>query len=292
MTTRRPLAALAAFLLLALSASALVMQAREKIPDHEFERETVVDDEGLKQWAPYDVTCPQCKAVGEIECPLCKDRDMPNCPECGGDDRAVCRICAGAKRLPDPMVEIICPYCRGAGIYPCYQCWGRGEFGVSAADGSSRTEPCRGCDEKGYWECLPCEGTRLVQTVEVGRDTLPEADLDDTKELREELQELLTKNEEFEHDERHRKTAKLLEQFWKRPARKTFPVLDPVMELFEEVRKGFRLSASGYEGFEGRLTHLFYTFQDRVTWHLRHQILVLDKEIERKEHNQQVLEEK
>jgi uncharacterized membrane protein len=286
MNPYRTLCALAALVLLVVGSS-FALQAREKIPDHSFERETVVDEQGLQQWAPWDEVCPQCKAVKEIECPLCKDRDVPNCMECGGDQRAVCRVCAGSGRYPDPMEKIMCPYCRGAAIYPCAQCWGAGSFGVTEANGNSRREKCRGCKERGGYDCVPCEGTRVIETVKIKKKPLAEASLEALKEKREALEEVLEVVENFEHGKNHRKTDKAFSAALKKPA-KEFPVIKPMLELFEEVYKGFVKAGTGYEGFDGKITHQFYIFQDRLTWHLRHQILVLDKEIARAEFNESV----
>lgn len=288
MPLRRILTPLLALVLLVVAASALATQAREKIPDHQFDREVVVDEDGLQQWAPWDIVCPTCKAVKEIDCPLCAERDVPNCIECGGDKRAVCRTCAGTARYPDPMVEIVCPYCRGAAVYPCAQCWGKGSFGVT---GNARDEKCRACDQKGGYECEPCDGTRRVQTVQFKKKPLAEADLDDLRELRDELKEVLANLEGFEHDKNHRKTDKAFQSLLKKNA-KAFPVLKPVGSMFSEVYKGFVKVGVQYEGFEGKVTHQFYIFQDRAVWHLRHQILVLDKEIARAEFNEAVTAEK
>ena len=65
MTLTRTFFSLIAMVLLGLGSFALQPQSRDKIPDHAFERETVIDEQGLQQWAPWDVTCPQCKAVKE-----------------------------------------------------------------------------------------------------------------------------------------------------------------------------------------------------------------------------------
>lgn len=286
MNPYRTFCALAALCLLVLGSS-FALQAREKIPDHSFERETVVDEQGLQQWAPWDVVCPQCKAVKEIECPMCKDRDMPHCIECGGDQRAVCRTCAGTGRYPDPMVEIMCPYCRGAAVYPCAQCWGAGTFGVTEANGNSRTEKCRGCKERGGYDCAPCEGKRVVQTITIKKKPLAEASPDALKEKREALKEVLEVIENFEHGKNHRKTEKAFASELKKPT-KEFPIIKPMLELFDEVYSGFVKAGVGFEGFDGKITHQFYIFQDRLTWHLRHQILVLDKEIARAEFNESV----
>lgn len=282
----RTLTALAALVLIVVGSS-FALQAREKIPDHSFDRETVLDDKGLQQWTPWDEVCPQCKAVKEIECPMCKDRDMDHCLECGGKKRTVCHTCAGTGRYPDPMVQIMCPYCRGAAVYPCAQCWGAGSFGVTEANGDSRREKCRGCKETGGWACAPCDGTRVIKTITIKKKPLAEVSLADLKEERTTLKDVLAKVEAFTPEENYRKTEKAFTTTLKKPS-KDFPTIKPMLEVFEEVYKGFVKVGISYEGFEGKITHQFYIFQDRLTWHLRHQILVLDKEIARAEFNESV----
>lgn len=291
MKLHRNLGLLVPLLILILSAASLAMQAREKIPDHVFVRETVIDEEGLQQWAPWEVKCPQCRGVKEIDCPLCVDRDSPNCIECGGDKKAVCRVCVGKGELPDPVIHIACAYCRGAGVYPCAHCLGAGTFSVREQDDSVRIEKCRGCKEHGGFECTPCGGTRLLPAISIKKNPLAEAEIEDMQDTREVLVETLAVLEKFKHDSSHRKTEKALQKLLKDPS-KTYPVLKDMLALLEEVHKAFSKSGSGYENYDGKLTHQFYIFQDRTVWLLRHQILLLDKEIARAEFNAAVLEAK
>ena len=199
-------------------------------------------------------------------------------------------MCTGTARVPDPVVEIACPYCRGIGYYPCAQCWGAGSFPVNQEDGSVKDEKCRGCKEVGGFECMPCEGTRRLPAITVKKKPIAEAKLKDVKATRDELKELLAKLEAFEHESSARKTEKSLNQLFKKHT-KTFPVSKPMLEMFEEVHKAFSKSASGYQGYDDKLARQFFIFQDRTTWLLRHQILLLDKEIARAEFNEAVLAE-
>jgi hypothetical protein len=288
--TTGPLAALLLLPLLVLLTAAFAQQAREKIPDHRFERATVIDAEGLKQWAPWEQPCSVCKKVKQIDCPLCEGRESPNCIECGGDKRAVCRACAGTAKHPDPVVEIICAYCRGAGVYPCPQCWGAGFFKVANPDGSAKKLKCRGCKERGGFDCTPCDGTRLLQAVTVKRKPLGEAKLKDMRALREDLKETLDLIGEFRFERSHRKTEKSLQKLFKGPS-KSFPVLADMLELLATVHKGYAKVGTGYESFSANLTHQFYIFIDRTVWLLRNQILLVDMEIARAEFNAAVLEE-
>jgi len=280
----------ATLMLLTLVASALTLQSRDKIPDHEFERETVVDDAGLKQWAPWDMTCPQCKGVKEIPCYVCGDTAREHCIICGGDQKSVCSMCTGTARVPDPVVEVACPFCRGIGVYPCAQCWGAGSFPVNQADGSVKDEKCRGCKELGGFDCLPCGGTRRLASPTVKKKLLAEAAIKDRKAVRASLAKLLASLETFEHGSSARKTEKALGQLFKKYA-KVFPVSKDMLELFAVVHKAFSKSASGYQGYDDNLARQFYIFQDRTTWLLRHQIFLLDVEIARAEFNESVLAE-
>lgn len=291
MTDYRTLGPLCLVALLTMSALVPRPQTRDKIPPHEFERETVLDDAGLQQWAPLeDAPCAMCKGTKEIPCYVCGETAREHCLVCGGDQRSVCSMCTGTARAPDPIVEVSCPYCRGIGVYPCAQCWGAGSFPVAQADGSVLDEKCRGCKERGGFDCAPCEGTRRIPSPTIKKKAIAEADLEDLRELRVTLQEQLEKLESFEHESNARKTEKALGQLFKKSA-KSFPVSKPMLEMLEEVHKAFSKSASGYEGYDDKLARQFYIFQDRTTWLLRHQVLLLDKEIARAEFNEAVLAE-
>jgi len=290
MNITRNLHALAVLLLLALGTTAFAAQTREKIPDHNFERETVIDDAGLQQWAPWDVPCPQCKAVKEIPCYVCGDTAREHCIICGGDQKSVCIMCTGTARVPDPVVEVACPYCRGIGVYPCAQCWGAGSFPVGQADGSTKVEKCRGCKELGGFDCLPCEGTRLLPAIKIKKKLISEAKLKDVVKLREDLVRALAAFEAFEHEKNGRKTEKAFGKLVKKHS-KSLPLLKEMFVLFEEMHKAYSKSAAGYEGYEKKLTKQFFLFEDRTIWLLRHQILLLDKEIARAEFNAAVLAE-
>src|SRR5262245_53812529 len=142
--TCRRLLALAISLALALVAVAGAPQStRPKIPPPDFKRECDTDAAGLKQWKAFDVGCPQCKGTKFSVCEHCKDTKFPICLECDGKKRAPCRTCGGRGKLPDPLVELACPYCSGSSWYPCGLCNGFGFLKIDDAE-----TKCGACKQK------------------------------------------------------------------------------------------------------------------------------------------------
>jgi hypothetical protein len=119
-------------------------QARPKIPPPDFVRECDVDAAGLRQWKAFDPDCTHCKGVKSHVCEHCKDSPVPICLECDGKKRATCRPCGGKGKLPDPLVELACPYCWGSSWYACGLC---NSFGYMTIDGVETK--CGACKQKG-----------------------------------------------------------------------------------------------------------------------------------------------
>ena len=284
------LTTLLALLLLAPLASS---QTRERIPPPEFVREVVVDDAGLQQWAPFEVECEACKGLGKHECLGCKGAEelLPNCTECGGERRSICRTCAGKKTLPDPLVEMACPFCKGSGWFNCGQCGGPGMYYTTDQNGNRTEIVCRACDTVGRYVCTPCGGTRRVPTVRVKKKHPGEAKLKDLLKAREDVQECLTAFSEFEPGDRGAKSLKEFEKLAKAYGKKVEP-LQEASELLETVLKGITKVGAAYQGYEAKNTFQILLVKDRAVYLLQHDLRALDQSIAREEHNAAVLEDK
>jgi hypothetical protein len=276
-------------LLLALLAPLAPAQTRERIPPPDFVRETVVDEAGLQQWKPYEVKCEPCRGLGEHECLGCKGNEsmMPECTECDGTRRSVCRTCAGKKTLPDPLVELGCPFCKGSGWFNCGQCNGVGKFFQTDQAGNRTEMVCRGCDTKGRYECPGCEGTRRCPTVRIKKKQPGEAKLKDLQKLRVDLAKALEAFEELEPLDTGAKSLKLFEETAK-PFGKKIPEVKSAAELLDTVLGGLRKVGSGYQGYEAKNTFQFLLIKDRTVFLLQHDLRAVDQAISREEHNASV----
>ncbi len=195
--------ALGIALLTALVAFAGAQTARPKIPPPDFKREVVVDAAGLQQWKAFDVTCDHCKGAKVHICDHCKDSKLPVCQECKGEKRATCRPCGGKGKLPDPMVELACPYCWGSSWYACALCNSWGHLSVEGAE-----TKCGACKQKGLIPCGACNAERRVATAKLGKKGVGEAGSKELNELLAKLRESLAALEKFEPETNPSKTMK------------------------------------------------------------------------------------
>lgn len=284
---------LTAWLALLLFAPLATAQTRERIAPPEFEREVVVDDAGLQQWAEYKVKCEPCGGRGKDTCQGCKGAEeiYPNCTECKGKRTAPCRTCGGAKILPDPLVEMSCPFCKGSGWYDCGQCRGPGSYFTTDQEGNREDIVCRACDKKGRYKCIPCNGKRLLPTVRLKKKLPGKAKGKDLIKIRESLRECLKQVTEFEPAKRASKTIKLYEAEVKTYFKK-LPAMKSSAELLTIVIKGVRKVGDAYEGFEAKNTFQILLMKDRTVYMLQRNLRALDQSIARVEHNASVLADK
>lgn len=287
MESRNILFGLGAILVAAL-ALPLVAQVRQKIPEPEVKRETVIDEDGYQQWAKYDEKCPNCGGFREKKCEWCdRDTPIPDCVECDGTKKAPCRICGGKGRLPDPLVDLRCIYCSGSSWYPCGVCGGGGSITVTDQNGNKESRACGSCKKKGFFPCTVCEQTRRLPVIKVKRKPPGEAKLKDLKALRDEMKAALLALQEWEPQGRASKAYDSLEKLMKKPGKK-LPALKDMLELLETVQKGLTKSGSGFVSYESNQTHQFHVFKDRSVYLLQHQTKVLDLCVERAEFNEKV----
>jgi len=275
--------------LVVLLGLAFGQQTLEKIPVVDFQRETKLDGEGLKQFKAFDVACEPCKGTGELPCEHCALHELDGCVECGkaGKAQAPCRTCAGTGKQHDPLLLLKCTYCKGAGWYDCALCGGRGIITESSTDGTSLEKPCGGCKKVGRIKCNPCEGKRALEVLRLRKKPLSEASPEDLKEAREVLVAAMTELEPFEPLDRASKTTKALEKIVSRPS-KLVPELKDMLELMEEVQKGLARAGANYTNFTERQTFQFLTFRDRSVHLMRHDVRAIDVCLERAEFNAKV----
>lgn len=265
-----PLLALGFALLSALAPPAGA-QNRPKIPPPDFEREWELDDEGLRQWKAYDVVCTHCKGAKSHECEHCTGNELPICLECDGTKRATCRTCAGTGRMPDPLVELACPYCWGSSWYNCGLCNSWGSLTVEGTE-----TRCGACKQKGLLACVACDGKRRVAVVEVGRKGPGEASVKDLREALETLQTTLAAVEAFQPDSNPSRGIKSFAKTLDPVERDLDPAKD-MQDMLERVLKGLKSYGAGYASYEDNLIHQFLVFQDRTVYLLQHQIRLVEQ---------------
>ena len=262
-------------------------QLLEKIPEIEIERETVLDDDGLKQWVPYDHKCPPCKGRGVNTCAGCNGVEMPNCTECDGKKTAPCRTCTGSGKLHDPMEALPCPFCTGSGWFNCGQCVGFGEFRTSTPEGITNTVKCTGCKKKGRFECLVCEGEGKLPTIRFKKKSPSEVKLKDIVKVQEGVKEALEYLEALEPTERISKVHKAMEKNLK-PHYRTYVRLKPMMEQLDVILDTVHKAGAAYANYEAKLQHRLLSTRNRGIYLLRYQSRVLELCAERAEHNESV----
>ena len=267
------------------AAAPLPAQVRQKIPEVNFQREFELDDQGHRQWKRFEVGCGECRGAKVGACKGCKDREIPKCTECAGSKRAKCRTCSGTGAPPDPLVEVICPYCTGTGWFDCAQCVGAGHFKVGQQDGSTTTKKCGSCKEVGRFRCEPCKGKRRIPTVSVKRKPPTEAKLKDLREAREALAECEKKLLAMNFEERSSKIEKQLLASVKK-ASKLLPALRHMQKTLQVTQKGLTKAAAIYEQYDSKVLGVYYKFTDRSIYLIRHQLRVLDLCIARAEFNE------
>ncbi|MBK8177435.1 MAG: hypothetical protein IPK67_00720 [Planctomycetes bacterium] len=270
------------FVVLALLAAfvGVAAQARPKIPPPEFNREWELDAAGLRQWKPFSEACAECKSTKVQICEHCKNSEVPICLECDGKKRAPCRVCGGKEKLPDPLVELACPYCTGSSWYACGLC---NSFGFMNID-SVQTK-CGACKQKGLLKCGACNGTRRVDTARVAKKHVGELGSKELKELLVRLREAQGALEKFEPESNPSKSAKLFAKVLE-PAEKDLKVLKTMQTMLDDVLKGVKAYGAGYSGFEERLKQQFFLFKDRTVFLLQHQIRAAEQALLRAEFNE------
>jgi hypothetical protein len=274
------LLALGIVLVSAVFAIARAQSTRPKIPPPDFKREFAPDAAGVRQWKPFDVECPQCKGTKNFVCEHCKDTKFPTCLECNGTKRAPCRVCGGKGKLPDPLLELACPYCWGSAWFPCEMCNG---FGVIKVD--EVETKCGACKQKGLLKCTACGTQRRVGTIKIGKATIAEAG---AKELREVLERLRACQAALEKFEPEANTSKSLKAFAKtlEPIEKDLKVVKDMQKMLDDALKGVVSFGAAYSGYEEHLSHQILIFKDRTLFLLQHQIRAAEQALERAEANE------
>jgi hypothetical protein len=279
-----PLKTLLCAITLLLAAAPTFAQSRAKIPPPEFVRETVADEAGRLQWAELKIKCEPCQGRGKAVCQGCDKIDYPGCQECKGEKRTRCRQCLGQKFYLDPIVEMNCRYCSASGWYNCGQCGGFGSFNVNRTDGSSTPQKCGACKKKGRYKCIPCDGDGKLLVVRIKKKAPDIAKLKDLLAMKEIVDDVLQKFQDFEPHEKANKSLDMIEDIIKKPAKK-LPELADMHELLETALKGLTKAGSGYANYEEKKTNQFLLMKDRTVYMLQHNARVLDQCTARAEHN-------
>jgi hypothetical protein len=290
--------AVLALVLALFTAPALHAQREYLVPiPSKIPRETVKDEDGMLQWAKYDVKdkkhrCPTCTGEGKAECQLClrieKFADRDTCPECDNPpslDRdkpnfGTCRTCAGEGHLPDILEQSPCPSCVGAAVIPCPRCVGIGGF---PQDGSDDLIKCTVCKGEGVFRCSTCRGKRLVETARL-KPSLAEADLEDLEEAMEALVETEEVLKELVSNADGRKDAKTWAGKEWRIAFRTFPVLKLATKNAAELSKD-HASGPQAQGQAQMAQDAFDRYKAGIDLYLQYQRRALELAVERQKAN-------
>lgn len=275
--------------MLLILASTVVAQQRIKPPTEEaprIVRETVLDDQGLQQWAPFKAQrCPKCHGQKLIECEFCKRLDSGDgCPQCEGDRKAPCNECFGTGTTWDPLELMPCACCAGMGMLPCGGCGSKGTHMVEG--GGDKPKKCDACRGDRVFECHVCDGARHIPLVTPKKD-VREDPLEDLRETRQTVEAVRAELADWKGEDRSTKAVQSFEKVLK-PIRKELPAVKDIAKTMKEVLKGLD-KARGWVGTTQKIADTQAEFRDRTIWMLDHTMLVLDRCIQRAEANQAVL---
>jgi hypothetical protein len=271
-------------LLLCASAGA---QNKILIPER-LERETVVDDKGMVQWAEWKpVECPNCVGKGKVKCTTCERflEEITNCPECKRNEarEVTCRLCAGEGTLPDPLEKASCPGCRGASFLLCTTCGGAG--GMRVGD-DKRISPCPACRGEGSFPCGACKGARLCETAAL-KPSLKDAKLKDLQKAMAATDKALEELAKFEAQggDKARKEVKALIKIWDL-AGPNYPPLKRMGKSFEDYM-GKIYAGRTFQGSADKEAATMKMQKDASEHYLKHQRRMLELAQKRAEANEE-----
>jgi hypothetical protein len=173
--------------------------------------------------------------------------------------------------MPDPLVELACPYCWGSTWYPCGLC---NSWGYLTVEG--KETKCGACKQQGLLACLACDGQRRVPVMKIGRKGPGEASAKDLREALEDLQATLTALEAWQPEANPSRSAKSFGKVFD-PVERDLKVTKSMQDMLESVLKGVKSYGAGYANYEDRLIHQFLVFQDRSVYLLQHQIRLVEQ---------------
>ncbi|MEO6708366.1 MAG: hypothetical protein ABIP42_02250 [Planctomycetota bacterium] len=259
---------------------AFAQQTRAKIPPPDFKREWEADAAGLRQWKAFDVPCVSCKGVKSQVCEHCKDTQFPLCLECDGKKHTTCRTCGGKGKMPDPLVDLACPYCSGSSWYTCEMCNGWGFMKIDSVD-----TKCGACKQKGLLKCQACNGQRRVETIKVAKKGVGEASAKDLTESLKKLHAAQDALEKFEPDSNPSRSQKAFAKALE-PVERDLKAIKDMQKMLDDVLKGVNGFGAAYSGFVEHQTQQFLLFKDRTNYLLQHQIRAAEQSLERAEFNE------
>ena len=276
--------------LVALFVFAAVGSAQQKvlIPE-KLERATVVDENGVAQWAEYKGDeCPNCVGKGKVKCTTCEryPEDAKFCLDCERkpEREAPCRMCAGEGKLKDPLHTAPCPACGAASFLICVLCAGRGEIGVA---GAPKPTTCPGCSGDGGWKCATCDGKRFVEMAAFKPSFADAKDKDLQKALTQ-TDALLKQLEDFAPvgGPKARKEVKALTKMME-SVQATFPALKRTIKSTDDVMNKV-YGGSQFQGHEENEANTMKMVAAHTAHYLKHQKRMLELVHKRAEANAKV----
>lgn len=285
MSTLKTLLVLSA-LLFAVSAPICAQGARYLIPER-IERATEEGEDGKLQWAAWPAPdCGSCKGTGKSVCATCARfaKDKKDCPECGRKDPkflTACRACAGKGKITDPLDEVPCAGCMGAGMFLCTVCGGGAQLKVGAAKRWSKCPACRG---QGRFDCGGCKGKRVMTSLAI-KPSLKDAELDKLQKAMKAVDASMALFAKFtpQGGTKARKSVKELGKAY--DALKKFHPAWKGMAKATKNYMGKIFAGAQFQGHEENEANTMNLLKSNAEYYLKHQKRMLELAIKRAELN-------
>jgi hypothetical protein len=263
-----------------------MVEIKYVMPDT-YKRATTTDAQGLTQWAEYDKpVCPTCQGKKTTVCTHCQRfTDVKKCIECNMKKVAPCRACAGLGYMPDPLEQVLCPGCMGAGFFPCFVCGGKGTMKIEG--NGDHVFDCVACKGEGGFKCPVCNGERLVESAQV-KPHLKDASVATLKKAQASVEEVLKAVDGFTPGGKDARRDVRIYNKLLTPAFAVLPPLKRCPKALDEIM-GRIFMGSQFKGHEQQEADALQQWKSSNLYYLKHQKHLLDLCIERAESNAKVL---
>jgi hypothetical protein len=252
------------------------------IPE-KIERAAVADDKGILQWVEWSAgNCKTCKGSKVTDCVHCSEvGDNAKCLECNMKKKAPCRSCGGLGSLPDPLKQVHCPGCMGAGMMPCTVCGGRG--GNKVQGGGKDQHDCVACKGDAGFACTICSGARMVDCAKLA-PSLAEAPLEALKRAQGDVEASLRGLAAFRTGGKN--TRKELKEYGKglKPGTSSMPMLKKFVSGFDAYMERI-IKGELWVGHEEREGAAMEWMKKNTEYYLKVQKRMLELAIQRAEQN-------